>query len=191
MKSNMKKAAFFILLLLVLAACAAFGLCAYSNYLLPRKESPWQTYQPFSGELFAIDSAGIAKIRVSSESGHHQHIYSSPGDVKKILSCLNAFRYFFWIPEPKGEAAIPAGDSAYGFLDFGRGGLTFLPNRMLVHTSFDQVSQGHRRQVTNSAWYYGGKDFFEKLEALRECDSVCKASSRCDALEKNLPPGWE
>lgn len=187
MKAKRKILILFVLLFII---GGAFALYAYPNYLLPRMESPWQTYQPFSGKLFAIDSAQAGEILVSSKTGRHRHRFSSPDDVEKILSHLNGFRYFFWIPEPKGEGAVPVGSSEYGSIRFGQGGFTFQRNRMLISASSQRVSGGHRKQVTNFVWYYGPKDFFNALEALRACDDACKEVSGAEALEKSLPPGW-
>ncbi len=191
MKSRKKKTALITIFLLALAATALFGLSIYPNYLLPRMESPWQTYQPFSGKLFAIDSAQVGEILVSSKTGRHRHRFSSPDDVEKILSHLNGFRYFFWIPEPKGEGAVPVGSSEYGSIRFGQEEFIFQAHRMLVSASSQRVSGGHRKQVTNFVWYYGGKDFFDQLEELRKCDDTCKEASGADAHNKSLPPGWD
>lgn len=191
MKSRRRKTVLITIFLLALAATALFGLSIYPNYLLPRMESPYQTYQPFSGKLFAIDSAQVGEILVSSETGRHWHRFSSAGDVEKILSHLNGFRYFFWIPEPKGERAIPVGSSEYGSIRFGQEEFIFQAHRMLVSISSQRVSGGHRKQVTNFVWYYGSEGFFDQLEALRECDEFCEEAPGADARKKSLPQGWD
>lgn len=188
MKAKRKILILFVLLFII---GGAFALYAYPNYLLPRMESPWQTYQPFSGKPFAIDSAQAGEILVSSKTGRHRHRFSSPDDVEKILSHLNGFRYFFWIPEPKGEGAVPVGSSEYGSIRFGQEEFIFQAHRMLVSVSSQRVSGGHRKQVTNFVWYYGSEGFFDQLEALRECDEFCEEAPGADARKKSLPQGWD
>lgn len=93
---------------------------------------PFTTYLPFSGRLFAVDTAKAETIFVQNGTTGQQHFFDTEEEMDQIAEQLNGLRYRVWIPRLpiatggwSYRMAIETGDRQYSY--------TFGENYMIVN----------------------------------------------------------
>lgn len=165
-----------VLLAVVILAVATASIWAYRVAAVPRANSEFLTFQPFSGKLFDLDPNEINSIYIiprthqaygSDINGktYGEIICNMPEDVEKVTEILNAYRYFFWHPakspetgwgmtEPKIRVLFDNGETFEGFFSENRIWVSAYPFRA------DKLAR-------SGAWYYGGRELYEALMLLQ------------------------
>lgn len=170
----MKKRIRLIMILLVIALIVAssFGYYyAYDTYLIPRIESDYLTYEPFTGKLFDIDPRDVKEvfIRRSEEMYTSLHpreywmqSYNSPEEITEVVQKINSFRYAFWIPKKFSSLQdFPTPLFRITFKNGDRISVKLRENRCLVGEF------GERDIWSQGAWYYCSSDLYDALMALK------------------------
>ncbi len=150
--------------LALLIFCIFAGKYIYEQYLLPRRDSFFLTYEPFSGKLFDLDPAQIETVDIvvkkSPEGPRHKYI-EDPETIKKWTDLLNSFRYTIWSPGPDDREYLFPMDARFIKIFKRTHTKMFLSPGDTLGIAVEE-----KRLLIDNVWYYGPPEFFEELERL-------------------------